>query len=105
MRFHLHDSASRKNSESFAKIKEAIVLKIKETFDSPRHVAESISSKVKKVFNDPVRVESQESDPARKAIEDQTNLERWKIDYATNNSDKEKFEDGWVKAFAMIWKN
>lgn len=48
--FYLHDSAQRKTSESFGKIKEDLVLKIQKSFDNPSAMAELIFDRVKKTF-------------------------------------------------------
>ena len=38
LKFYLHDSAGRKQSESFGKIKEAIINKIQRMFDHPLEI-------------------------------------------------------------------
>ena len=50
MKFYLHDSAARKSSESFGKIKESIILRIQKSFEEHIFLTESIISKTKKVF-------------------------------------------------------
>ena len=50
MKFHPHDSEQRKTSESFARIKKAIVSKIQKTFEDPIAIAKSIVENKKKVF-------------------------------------------------------
>ena len=52
-KFYLHDSAQRKTSESFNKIKEAIITKIQKTFDDSIDVVESLEKKTKKVYEEP----------------------------------------------------
>ena len=44
------NSAQRKTSESFAKIKEAIISKIQKTFEDPIAIAKSIVGSEKKFF-------------------------------------------------------
>ena len=53
LKFHLHDSAQRKTSESFNKIVEAIVTKIQKTFDDSVDLVTSIEQKTKKVYAEP----------------------------------------------------
>ena len=53
MKFYMHDSAQRKSSESFGKIKEAIILKIQSTFESPVDIVKSLRDGTKKMFNKP----------------------------------------------------
>ena len=52
-KFYLHDSAQRKTSESFNKIKEAIITKIQKMFDDSVGVVASLESKTKKVYAEP----------------------------------------------------
>ena len=47
----MHNEQQRNTSNSFGKIKEAIVLKIKKTFDNCMHTVESISSGEIKLFD------------------------------------------------------
>ena len=54
LKFYLHDSVGRKQSESFGKIREAILIKIQKTFDSPVDLVSSLKSKAKKVYTEPV---------------------------------------------------
>ena len=44
-KFHMHDSQARKTSESFDKIKKAIILKIQETFEESLNIVESLEKK------------------------------------------------------------
>ena len=69
-KFHLHDSDARKTSESFEKIKEAIVLKIQKTFEKNADVATSIESGVKKTFSQPTMNTSNHANPAIAARQD-----------------------------------
>ena len=52
-KFYLHNSVGRKQSESFGKIKEAIILKIQKTFDDPIDLVTSLETKTKKVYTEP----------------------------------------------------
>ena len=45
MKFHMHDSQARKQSESYEKIKKSIILKIQESFDDSKYVVESLKKK------------------------------------------------------------
>ena len=53
LKFNLHDSVQRKSSESFGKIKEAIITKIYLEFDNPIEIAESLKVGTKNVFKKP----------------------------------------------------
>ena len=52
-KFYLHDLAQRKISESFNKIKEAIITRIQKTFDDSVDVVASLESKTRKVYAEP----------------------------------------------------
>ena len=69
MEFYLHDSASRKTSESFGRIKEAIILKIQKSFEDPIYFSESIISKKKKTFTKPEKTKNTLGDTAELAAE------------------------------------
>ena len=64
-KFHMHDSAQRKTSESFGKIRDAIILKINKTFDTPLEVVESIRTGAKMIPNEPTLVSSTATDPLK----------------------------------------
>ena len=103
-KFHMHDSNARKTSQSYSKIKEAIILKIQKTFDSPRDVASSLATGVKKVYDRPTRKKSTLTDPEEKAVENETFRGKWNIDFQLFREKEEKFNDNWVKAYALIWE-
>ena len=52
-KFYLHDSAQRKTSESFNKIKESIITKIQKTFDDSVDIVASLEANTKKVYAEP----------------------------------------------------
>ena len=103
LKFHLHDSAKRKHSESFGKIKEAIVLKIQKSFDDPIAIAESISGNAKKLFKKTELQKSELDDPVMKAMENTLFMEEWKIDFTIYRSECKKYHEAWVKAYLVIW--
>ena len=104
MKFYMHDSAQRKNSESFGKIKEAIILKIQTTFESPVDIVKSLRDGTKKAFTKPTMSKSTNADPNDKAAEDEQFREEWKIDYQIFCKEETRFEELWCKAFAVIWE-
>ena len=53
LKFNLHDSVQRKSSESFGKIKEAIITKIYLEFDNTIEIVESLKVGTKIVFVKP----------------------------------------------------
>ena len=103
MRFHMHDSAQRKTSESFGKVKEAIVLKIQKTFDDPIAVAQSIADNTKTIFKKTEIQKSVSDDPATKVMENMIFLEEFKIDFTIYRQECKRFDETWVKAYALIW--
>ena len=104
-KFHMHDSAQRKTSESFGKIRDAIILKINKTFDAPLEVVESIRTGAKIIPNEPTLVSSTAADPLVKQAEDALNLEKWKIEFSFYYTRKDKLEASFTKAFSLIWEN
>ena len=70
-KFYLHDSVQRKMSESYGKIKEAIITKIQKTFDDSVDLVTSLESKTKKVYSEPeVGEAATTGTPERKARKD-----------------------------------
>ena len=53
LKFYLHDSIGRKQSESFGKIREAIITKIQKTFEDSVDIVASLEARTKKVFDEP----------------------------------------------------
>ena len=53
LKFHMHNAQARKLSESYEKIKKAIILKIQETFEDLNNIVESLKKKEKKVIDKP----------------------------------------------------
>ena len=104
-KFHMHDSAQRKTSESFGKIRDAIILKINKTFDAPLEVVESIRTGAKVTPSEPTLVRSTAGDPIVKAAEDTINLEKWKIEFSFYHTRKDKLEASFAKAYSLIWEN
>ena len=102
MKFHMHDSAQQKTSESFRKIKETIILKIQKTFEDPIDIAESIRNNVKKVFEATTLTKITKSGD-EKAMENMLYLEQFKIDFTIYRSESKRFDGAWVKAFALLW--
>ena len=83
MKFHMHDAQARKMSESFDKIKKAIILKIQETFEDSKNIVESLKKKTKKVIDKPdfKKYVSSLTDPAEKAAENKSLEKEWEVDF------------------------
>ena len=64
MKFHLHGTDSSKKAETFEKIREDIISKIKRTFTNAMDIAQSIQDGTKKTFAEPTLGTSTETDPA-----------------------------------------
>ena len=103
LKFHMHDSDQRKMSESFHKIKEAIVTKIKSTFQNPLKIAESITSMRLSTFSEPVLTESVKIDANEKALENRQLEMKYKIMFERHIKKEEVFEENLVRAYALIW--
>ena len=72
-KFHMHDAQARRSSESYEKIKNAIILKIQESFEDSKYVVESLKKKTKKVIAAPdhKNYRSTLTDPEEKAAENE----------------------------------
>ena len=103
MKFHMHDSQQRKSSESFHKIKESIVTKIKSTFENPAMIAESIRSMTLAVLSEPELKASTKVDAAEKALDNKMREMKWKIMFEIHMKDRRTFDENWVKTYALIW--
>ena len=103
MKFYLHDSAARKTSELFGRIKESIILQIQNSFVDPIYLSESIIGKVKNGFSKADMTKSTAGDADVKLAENAMFLEEWKIDFSIYRNDERKSYEAWVKAYALIW--
>ena len=104
LKFYLHDSANRKTSESFNKIRDAIITKIQKTFADSVDVVASLEGKTKKVYDEPSMPEAAtEGTDAEKARKDRLAEKKWEILFTRYQDKTEKFEALWIKAFALIW--
>ena len=80
LKFYLHDSANRKTSESFNKIREAIITKIEKTFADSVDVVASLEAKTKKVYDEPDMPEAAtEGTDAEKSRKDRLAEKKWEI--------------------------
>ena len=106
LKFYLHDSVGRKQSESFGKIKEAIIIKIQKTFDDPIDLVTSLETNTKKVYSEPEAGEAATvGTPKQKARKDRLAEKKWEILFNRHQDKVEKFDNLWVKAYALIWDN
>ena len=102
--FHLHDSTLRKTSESFNKIREAIIIKIEKTFEDSLDIVNSIETKTKKTFSEPQAAEAATTGTAKeKARKDRLSEKKWEILLIRYQEKVDKFESLWVKTYALIW--
>ena len=106
-KFHMHDAQARKTSESFEKIKKAIILKIQETFEDSINIVDSLEKKTKKVLEKPKLKDykSTETDPDLKKLDEEQLKEEWKQDYNWYKKKENRLEENWSKAYALIWKS
>ena len=81
LKFYLHDSQLRKSSESFTKIKEVIITKIKKSLENPNTIVESLLLDLKKVFIKPKKQETTEANLATRDMENSMFMEEYKIDF------------------------
>lgn len=101
--FYLHDSAARKTSESFGRIKVSITLKIQKSFEKLIGISESIIGKVKTKFSKPDITKRTAGDADVNLAENAMFLEEWKTYFSIYRNDGRKFCEAWVKAYALIW--
>ena len=80
LKFYSHDSAQRRTSESFNKIREAIITKIQKTFEDSVDVVASLEAKAKKVYAEPtVPNAATEGTDEAKARKDRISEKKWEI--------------------------
>ena len=104
LKFYLHDSAQRKTSESFNKIKEAIITKIQKTFEDSVDVVESLEKKTKKVYEEPdFPNAATEGTPEARARKDRMSEKKWEILFQIYQDEVKKFDALWIKTYALIW--
>ena len=102
----MHDSAQRRQSESYGKIKEAIIVKIQKTFNDSIDLVTSLETNTKKVYAEP-----QAADPAsvgtteEKTRKDRLAEKKWEILFNRHQDKVDKFNNLWIKAYALIWDN
>ena len=103
----MHDAQARKSSESYEKIKNAIILKVQESFKDSKYVIESLKKNSKKVIEKPdyKKYRSSLTDPDEKAMEEESLKAEWKIDFQIFRDEEKRFKNNWHKAYAMIWKS
>ena len=92
-KFYLHDSAQRKQSENFNRIKEAIILKIQKTFNDPKRITESLVQMAKHVFTEPTpgnRLSA--GTDAEQAWDNKCALKKYAIDYQEYKQELKKFD-------------
>ena len=98
----MHDSDQQKTSDSFGRIKEAIVLKIQTTFKNPMKVAESITSMKLSRFKEPEFTVSVNTDADAKNLENRMSEMKYKIMLEIYMKDIRGFDKGLVKVYALI---
>ena len=93
IKFHLHNSQQRKSSESFTKIKEAIITKIKKQYKNPNPIVESFSSNYKKTFTKLKKQESTETDADAKNTENTMFMEEYKTNFIIFRKKEIRFQE------------
>ena len=89
LKFHMHDLAQRKVSESFGKIKESIILKIQGTFENPRETAKSLTKNAKSTFPEPNFPELDNNpDAAQREANNSNKKFKWKYEWEANLKSK-----------------
>ena len=101
-KFYLHNSNERCSAESFNKIKDAIIVKIQKTFDSPRETIKILRDKAKQTFVEP-QVAQPTGNSQQEIDRDYQHMTRkWKEDYRWYQSKLDQYEDNFFKAFTLI---
>ena len=105
LKFHMHDSALRKNAESFGKVKEAIVLRIQKTFTNGRDLAECLQDGTEKVFNEPILQRAINEDADTMAFQQKMFDMKWQVDYKRFVDQEKEYQENLVKAYALIFES
>ena len=93
LKFHLHGTESSKKAETFEKIKEEIVSRIKWTFQNSMDIAKSIQEGKRVTFKEPEMGETTESDVDKKARQEKMNALKYQIDYEHWLQEEKSFKE------------
>ena len=104
-KFHMHDAQARKTSESYDKIKKAMILKIQKTFENPLDIVQSLDEKKRKILSKPERRTSTADNEEDRVVENEMLREEYIIEFKIFKEDEKKFNDNWSRAYALIWEN
>lgn len=102
LKFRMHGTESSKKAETFKKIKDDIVSRIKRTFINAMDIAKSIQNNARITHGEPEMGETTETDAAKLAREDKKITLKYQIDYEQWIKEEKSFKENWVKAYAMI---
>ena len=80
MKFHMHGTDANKKVETFGKIKEDIISRIKRTFKDPLDAACSLKGGKEKTFKEPELGQSEKAGDA-KALKERMLQLKYQIDY------------------------
>ena len=105
--FFGHEPQNNNGGCTFDRIVDAIILKIKSTFDGPTGslVVKSLCDKREHVFIEPEMEASTKTYPAMKALDTERLLRNWEKDYGHYQVKKDESESLWTKAYALIYNN
>ena len=67
-------------------------------------MAESIDNENKVVFTKPTLSSSNNPDAAARAVENKQFEMEWQVDYKVYKKEVRRFDDNWVKAYALVWE-
>ena len=101
--FHLHDSTLRKTTESFNKIRVAIIIKIEKAFEDSLDIINSVETNTKKTCNGLQAAEAATTGTAKeKARTDCLSEKKWEIMLIRYQEKINKFGSLLVKTHALI---
>ena len=100
----MHGTDANKKAETFGKIKEDIVSRVKRTFKDPLDVASSIKDGKEKTFKEPDLGQSTKMGGAEAHEERMLQL-KYQIDYEHWLTDQKIYDENMVKLYAVIFDN
>ena len=93
LKFHLHGTESSKKAETFEKIKEEIVSRIKRTFSNAMDIAQSVQEGKKKTYKESEMGETTETDIDKKARQEKMNALKYQLDYEHWLQEEKSFKE------------
>ena len=102
MKYHMHGTDAQRKAESFEKIKDDIVSRVKRTFKDPLDIVTSLKELREKTFQEPDMAMSDKTGDAKVHEERMLQL-KYQIDYEHWLTDQKVYKENMVKLYEVIF--